>query len=305
MILLTGATGFIGGHVLKALSERNMHIRCLVRKPIESENPNISYVTGDVLDYNSLVEATEGVDTVYYFIHMMGKQKEQEKFNVLDRNAINNMIKACKVNEVKRIIHLTGMSDPLDKLSTHLASRREVEEIIKKSGIDYTIFRASVIIGKGGAAFDILDTVVRLFLVIPVLSWNNTKIQPIYIGDVVRYLAECLDKKETINKCFDIGGPEVFTYKELMKQYAQEIGIIPIFIWIPGTWHRTSSFIIGILSPVNPDVVYWLIESLKNDMVAEPNDLKQIFGFEPISFKESVRKIIEKNHLTTMMNKNH
>jgi uncharacterized protein YbjT (DUF2867 family) len=226
----------------------------------------------------------------------MGKQKEQEKFDILDRNAVINMIKACRVNDVKRIIHLTGMSNPEEKLSIHLASRREVEEIIKKSGIDYTIFRASVIIGKGGAAFEILDTVVRRFLVIPVLSWHNTKVQPIYIGDVVKYLVECLDKKGTINKCFDIGGPEVFTYKELMRHYAQEIGIIPIFIWIPGTWHWTSSFILGILSPVNPDVVYWLIESLKNNMVAEPEDLKQIFGFEPVSFKESVRKIIEENH---------
>jgi hypothetical protein len=81
-----------------------------------------------------------------------------------------------------------------------------------------------------------------------------------------------------------------------MRHYAQEIGIIPIFIWIPGTWHWTSSFILGILSPINPDVVYWLIESLKNNMVAEPDYLKQIFGFEPISFKESVRKIIEENH---------
>ena len=296
MILLTGATGFIGGHVLKVLSERNMYVRCLVRKPIESENPNVSYIIGDVLDYNSLVEATKGVDTVYYFIHMMGKQKEQEKFDILDRNAVINMIKACRVNDVKRIIHLTGMSNPEEKLSTHLSSRKEVEEIIKKSGIDYTIFRASVIIGKGGAAFEILDTVVRRFLVIPVLSWHNTKVQPIYIGDVVKYLVECLDKKGTINKCFDIGGPEVFTYKELMRYYAQEIGIIPIFIWIPGTWHWTSSFILGILSPVNPDVVYWLIESLKNNMVAEPEDLKQIFGFEPISFKESVRKIIEESH---------
>lgn len=299
MILLTGATGFIGEHVLRALSEKNIPVRCLVRKTIKSENPIISYVVGDVLDYDSLVKATEGVDTVYYFIHMMGKQKEHEKFEVLDRNAINNMVMACKVNSVKRIIHLTGMSNPREKLSTHLSSRREVEEIIKKSGINYTILRASVIIGKGGAAFDILDTVVRLFLVIPVLSWHNTKVQPIYIGDVVKYLVECLDKKETMNKCFDIGGPEVFTYKELMRHYAQEIGIIPIFMWIPCTWHRTSSLILGILSPVNPDVVYWLIESLKNNMVAEPNDLKQIFGFEPISFKESVRKIVEEHHLMT------
>src|SRR3990172_5208417 len=184
MILLTGATGFIGSHVLKALSEKNVQVRCMVRRFVVFEDPNITHVIGDVLDYNSLVRATEGVDTVYYFIHMMGKQKEQQKFDILDRIAITNMVRACEVNGVKRIIHLTGMSNPHEKLSHHLASRREAEEIIKNSGINYTIFRSSVIIGRGGAAFDILDTAVRRFPVIPVFNWENMEVQPIYIGDV-------------------------------------------------------------------------------------------------------------------------
>ncbi len=293
MILLTGATGFIGAHVLLSLAEKNLQVRCLARKPVSSKNPNITYVTGDVLDYDSLLRATEGVDTVYYFIHMMGHQKEQERFDILDRLAINNMVKACKLNGVKRIIHLTGMRDPLEKLSHHLESRKEVEEIIKNSGINYTVFRASVIIGRGGAAFEILDNAVRKFPIIPVFNWGNTKVQPIYIGDVVRYLVECLDKKDTINKCYDIGCSEVFTYKELMRQYAKELGLKRFFISIPSSWNWVSSMVLGKLAPVNPDVVYWLIESLQNNMVCEENDRKTIFGFEPVSFEESIRKISE------------
>lgn len=293
MILLTGATGFIGSHVLRSLSEKNLPVRCLVRKPKESGTGNIHYVAGDVLDYESLVKATEGVDVVYYFIHMMGKQKERKKFDVLDRLAITNMIRACKINGVKRIIHLTGMSNPEEKLSTHLKSRREVEEIIKNSGIDHTIFRASVIIGRGGAAFEILDTVVRKFPLIPVFKWEKTKVQPIYIEDVVQYLVGCLDKKESINRCFDIGCSEVLTYKELIQHYAEELGLKRIFVSIPGSWHRISAIVIGHLAPVNPDVVYWLIESLENNMVCGPNDLKTIFSFEPISFKESIQRIME------------
>ncbi|HEY9207056.1 MAG TPA: NAD(P)H-binding protein [Candidatus Methanoperedens sp.] len=292
-ILLTGSTGFIGGHVLRALSEKKLPVRCLSRKPMNSKDPNISYVIGDVLDYDSLVRATEGVDTVYYFIHMMGKQKEQERFDVLDRLAINNMVRACRKSGVKRIIHLTGMSDPNEQLSHHLASRREVEEIIKNSGIDYTIFRASVIIGRGGGAFEILDTVVRKFPVIPVLNWEDTKVQPIYIGDVVRYLVECLDKKETVNRCFDIGCSDIFTYRDLMHQYAAELGLKRLFVRIPGLWHRVSALVLGKLAPVDANVVYWLIESLRNNMVCEVNDLRNIFGFEPLSFKESIGKIIE------------
>ncbi len=297
MILLTGSTGFIGGHVLEALIEKNLEVRCLSRKSIISEEPNVTYVKADVLDYDSLVGATEGVETVYYFIHMMGKQKEQERFEILDRLAVTNMVRACKANGVKRIIHLTGMSNPKERLSHHLASRREVEEIIKNSGIDYTVFRASVIIGRGGAAFEILDTAVRKFPVIPVLNWENTKVQPIYIGDVIRYLVECLDKKETINKCYDIGCSEILTYRELMQQYAKEIGLKRIFISVPGSWHRISALLLGKLAPVNKDVVYWLIESLQNNMLCESAGLKRIFGFEPLSFKESIRKIAETGSL--------
>jgi uncharacterized protein YbjT (DUF2867 family) len=293
MILLTGSTGFIGARVLRALSEKNLEVRCLVRKPSSQEKPNITYTTGDVLDYDSLVRATEGMDTVYYFIHMMGNQPkgEQKRFDILDRLAINNMVRVCKQNGVKRIIHLTGMRNPHEKLSHHLESRKEVEEIIKNSGIGYTIFRASVIIGRGGAAFEILDTAVRKFPIIPVLNWEKTQVQPIYIDDVIRYLVECLDRKETLNRCFDIGCSQIFTYRELMQQYAEELGLKRRFISVPGSWNRLSAAVIGKLSPVNPNVVYWLVESLQNNMVCEPNDLKKIFGFEPISFKESIRRI--------------
>ncbi len=294
MILLTGATGFIGNRILASLSRNNLQVRCLVRKETESENPNITYMVGDILDYDSIVRATEGVDTMYYFIHMMGNQPrgEQKKFDALDRMAINNMVRACRQNHVKRIIHLTGMRNEEEKLSHHLESRKEVEEIIKNSGIDYTVFRASVIIGRGGAAFDILDTVVRKFSIIPILDWENTKIQPIFIDDVIRYLVECLDRKETYNKCYDIGCSMVLTYKELIQQYAQELGLKRKYIHIPGSWRRLSAIVLGKLSPVNPDVVYWLIESLHNNMVCEANDLKKIFGFEPLSFNESIKRIL-------------
>ena len=293
MILIAGATGFIGQHVLESLSQKNLKVRCLSRKPQSSGNPNITYVKGDVLDLDSLVKATEGIDTVYYFIHMMGPQKEQERFDVLDRQAVNNMVRACQINGVRRIIHLTGIRARGEKLSHHLESRKEVEDIIRNSGIGYTIFRASVIIGRGGAAFEILDAAVRKLPIIPVFNWGKVEVQPIDIEDVVRYLVECLDKKETINKCYDIGCSEVFTYKELMHQCAKEFGLKRIFVRIPGSWNWLSAMVLGKIAHVNPNVVYWLIESLQNNMVCESSDLKEIFGFEPISFEESIRKIRE------------
>lgn len=294
MILLTGATGFIGSRVLKALSQKDLKIRCLVRTPKASKDTNITYFTGDVLDRDSLVSATKEIDTVYYFIHMMGNQPkgEQEKFDVLDRKAIENMVEACKINKVKRIIHLTGMRNEKEELSHHLRSRKEVEDIIKNSGISYTVFRASMIIGHGGAAFDIMDTVVKKFPIIPIFDWGNTQIQPIFIDDVIKYLVESLKKKETINKCYDIGCRQIMTYRELIQQYANELGLKRRFIRIPGTWHWISALIIGELSTVDPNVVYWLIESLKNNMVCELNDLNEILGFEPLPFRESLRRSI-------------
>jgi uncharacterized protein YbjT (DUF2867 family) len=282
---------------LQALSQKNLEVRCLVRKQKTSDNPNITYITGDVLDRDSLIAATKDVETVYYFIHMMGNQPkgEQKKFDVLDRNAIKNMVDACKLNGVKRIIHLTGMRNPNEKLSHHLRSRKEVEDIIRNSGIDHTIFRASLIIGRGGAAFEILDTAVKKFPIIPVFDWEDTKIQPIFIEDVIKYLVECLEKKETINKCYDIGCSQILTYKELIQQYADELGLKRKFIRIPGSWHWISSMALGKLSPVDPNVVNWLIESLQNNMVCEKNDLNKIFGFEPTSFKESLRRVILSN----------
>jgi uncharacterized protein YbjT (DUF2867 family) len=201
------------------------------------------------------------------------------------------MVRACRKNGVKRIIHLTGIRNPREKLSHHLESRKEVEDTIRNSGIDHTIFRASIIIGNGGAAFDILDSVVRKFAIIPIFDWENTRVQPIYIDDVIRYLVECLDRKETLNKCYDIGCSQVLTYKELIQQYADELELKKTFIRIPGSWDWLSGLVLGKISPVNPNVVHWLIESLHNNMICEPNDLNNIFGFESIGFIESIRKL--------------
>lgn len=311
MILIAGATGYIGSRVLKILAEKNISIRCLVRRPTiqkldiiglaKAGKSNISYIEGNALDYDSLLAATKGVKTVYYFVHMMDAKftEDSEKFNKFDREAAKNMVKACRENKVKRIIYLGGMYDIKEKLSLHLESRKEVEEIIRQSGVPHTIFRASVIIGRGAAAFEIIDSVVKKFPVIPIFDWGKTKLQPIFYKDAIKYLVDCLEKKKTINRSFDIGGKEVLSYKELIRQYAKELKIEKRFIQVPGQWRWLSAKILAAIAPVNSNVIYWLVESLANNMVARLDDskeLKKIFGFEPLGFKESVKKIINENH---------
>ncbi len=310
MILIAGATGYIGSRVLKILSEKDISIRCLVRKPTiqkldalgiaKEANKNVSYIVGDVLNYDSLLAATKGVDVVYYFIHHMdsGKLEEGEKFDKLDRQAAENMVKSCRESKVKRIIYLGRICDPKEKLSLHLRSGKEVEDIIRRSGVNYTILRASVIIGRGAAAFEIIDNVVKKFPIIPILDWGKTKLQPIFYKDAARYLVESLDKSETINRSFDIGGKDILSYEELLRQYAEELKVKRRFVKVPGQWHWLSAKILGAIAPVNANIIYWLAESLSNNMVASPNDakeLKKIFDFEPLGFKESIRKIINEN----------
>jgi len=177
-----------------------------------------------------------------------------------------------------------------------------VENIIRESGIDYTIFRASVIIGRGAAAFEILDSLVKKIPIIPIIDSDATKIQPIFYQDAVKYLVDCLDKKETINRGFDIGGKDILSYEEIIKQYAKELGIKRYYfrmsnIKIP---HWIMAKGLSIISPVNANVIYWLTESLSNNMVDNPADsgeLKKIFGFAPLGFRESIGKILNETAL--------
>jgi len=310
MILIAGATGYIGRRVLKNLSERNFSVRCLVRKPTiqkldalgiaKEENKNISYIEGNALDYGSLLAATKGVDIVYYFIHHMdnGISGAEDKFDKLDRIAAENMVRACRENNVGRIIYLGRICNLAEKLSLHLRSRKEVEDIISKSGIDHTIFRASLIIGRGAAAFEILGSVVKKIPIIPIIDWGATKVQPIFYRDAVKYLVDCLDKKETINKSFDIGGGNVLSYEDIIRQYAKELKIKRHFIKISGQSHQLLAKVLSAISPVNANVVYWLTESLANNMIANPKDIEELkkkFGFEPLGFKESIGKILNEN----------
>jgi uncharacterized protein YbjT (DUF2867 family) len=221
----------------------------------------------------------------------------EERFDKLDRMAAENTVRACRENKVKRIIYLGRISDPNEKLSLHLKSRKEVEDVIRQSGIDFTIFRSSFILGRGAAAFDILDSMVKKIPVIPIIDSDAAKVQPIFFKDVIRYLVDCLDKKETINKCFDIGGRDVLSYEEFIKQYAEELNVKRYYFKISkiNIPHWILAKGLTALSPVNANVVYWLTESLSNGMVANPDDaaeLKKIFGFEPLGFKESIGRIL-------------
>ncbi|MEK9155943.1 MAG: NAD(P)H-binding protein [Patescibacteria group bacterium] len=290
-VLITGATGYIGRQLLSRLSQTGIKVSGLTRDKrsagqMSVDFPAVDFRIGDALDYDSMFKATRGVDIIYYLLHALesaprhGADEAAEK----DRLMAQNTVRAAKTNGAQRIIYLGGMYNPAEKLSLHLQSRREVEEIITRSKIPFTVFRASVIIGPGAAAFELLRAAIEKMPIIPLPSWRKTLIQPIASGDALTYLAKAQQKPETLNRCFDIGGPEIVSYAKLIKDYSRTKGLKRIFCPVPGQWRTLTAAVLQRIAPVNPNITFWLVESLLNNMTANPADtkeLKTIYGFSP------------------------
>ncbi len=228
-ILVTGATGFIGSRIVKRLlADGQYKIRCMTRNPeniYELFNVSgnlIEAVKADASNYSELVEALKGVDVAFYLIHSMeGSSKKWQEFSKRDRIAAENFAKAASETNTKRIIYLSGLiGAEHNDLSEHMRSRKEVGDILRTSKADVTIFRAAVILGQGGGSFQMLQYLVERLPVMVCPKWVLTKSQPISVDDVVTYLIKSIEIQETTDKDFDIGGPEILSYIDMMKRYA-------------------------------------------------------------------------------------
>ncbi|HVD08982.1 MAG TPA: NAD(P)H-binding protein, partial [Nitrososphaeraceae archaeon] len=232
-ILVTGASGFIGSRVVYRLSlspssSDNQEIICMTRNVVSLEgrfNQHVKIVNADVTDYQQLVKAMSGVDVAFYLIHSMeGSSKEWKKFAERDRVAAENFARAATECGIKRIIYLGGLSHGEDiELSEHLKSRKQVGQILKTSGAKVTIFQAAVILGQGGGSFQMLQYLVERLPMMVCPKWVLTKSQPISVDDVVTYLVKALDVEETEGRTFEIGGPDVLTYVDMMRRYAKMV----------------------------------------------------------------------------------
>ena len=229
-ILVSGASGFIGRRLVRRLllspGSTNWSIRCMTRNAnllsgyFQDDRGNLEFVQADVQNYPELVKALAGVDIAFYLIHSMeGSSREWKKFAERDRNAAENFAKAVNEAGVSRVIYLGGLTyAPVQELSKHMRSRMEVGEILKKSKAAVTIFRAAVILGHGGGSFQMLQYLVERLPLMVCPKWVLTKCQPIAIDDVVEYLVRSIETNETKSKTFDIGGPEILTYMDMMVQ---------------------------------------------------------------------------------------
>ena len=265
VVLLTGATGYVGGRLLRRLEERGARVRCLSRRPEAlSDHARIAeIVAGDVLDANTLGPALRGVDVAYYLVHSMGSGGS---FEDEDRRAAANFAAAAAAAGVRRIVYLGGLGAGAD-LSSHLASRHEVGQILSGAGTQVIEFRASVVIGSGSLSFEIIRALVERLPVMITPRWVRSVAQPIAIEDVLAYLVAAADLDLDGNAVFEIGGADQASYEQLMREYARQAGLRRRIVPVPLLTPRLSSLWLGLITPVYARVGRKLIESLPHETV--------------------------------------
>ena len=310
-ILVAGGSGFIGSRLINRLAadihshepQFRIEIMCLTRDPESVKDlfdKDIRLVKADVSNYQDLARAmSEGIDIAYYLVHSMeGASKEWKKFAERDRAAAMNFAKAASEYGVKRIIYLGGLihaeENNQHSLSQHMRSRREVGEILQQqySSSKVTIFRAAVILGQGGGSFQMLQYLVERLPVMVCPRWVLTKSQPIAVEDVVEYLARCVNVKETEGKTFDIGGPDILTYLDMMRKYARMLKKSVHIIIIPFLTPRLSSYWVDLVTPVKASLARPLIDSLKHDATVYDEEgrlIRQLIPIQLKTFEESIQ----------------
>ncbi|MFZ1291123.1 MAG: SDR family oxidoreductase [Melioribacteraceae bacterium] len=300
-ILLTGATGYIGKRLLPHLIETGHNVTCLVRDPRRfpesfADNKNIFLVKGDLLDEKSLEKIPTDLDVAFYFVHSMGVSNEE--FSELEKKSAENFVRALDKTKTKQIIYLSGIINDEVSLSKHLSSRLNVEKILQTAKANTTILRAAIIIGSGSGSFEIIRDLAEKLPIMIAPKWLKTKCQPIAVKNVIEYLLGVIDKTESVNKVFDIGGPDVLTYKEMILGYAEARGLKRYIITIPILTPRLSSYWLYFVTSTNFKLARSLVESMKNEVVCKIEGIEKIVDTKLIGYKESIErafKVIDAN----------
>jgi len=291
LILLTGATGYVGGRLLEALEQEGRSLRCMARRP-EYLRPRVApgtdVVPGDVLDPATLAAALHGVDTAFYLVHSM---ETTRSFAQADRAGALNFARAARAAGVRRIIYLGGLGGD-DKLSSHLDSRQEVGRIFRESGVPTLEFRASIIIGSGSASFEVIRALVETLPVMIMPRWVATLSQPIGIEDVVMYLREALELPDEGSAVYEIGGPDRASYGELMREYARQRGLHRTFISLPVLTPRLSSLWLGLVTPVYARVGRAMVDSLRNETIVRDDQARTTFQVRPLGVRDAMARAL-------------
>ncbi len=295
IVLVSGAAGYIGGRLVPELIERGYRVRVMVRKYSEEQTerwPGAEIVIADALNVEQLRWVLKDVSVAYYLIHSMliGKKNDAES----DFQAVTNFRMVAEERKLKRIIYLGALGETNPRLSDHPESRNSAAKILKQGKVPATILQTSIIIGSGSASFEILESIVRNSPVFFSPYWTRTPCQPISVRDVIKYLVGVLETKETTGNSYDIGGDEVFTYREMMKIMVKLLRKRRIFLPSPVYSIRFYSYITSLISPVPAKIIAILMESVKNDAVVREAAIRELIDFKTIQFKVTLLRALSR-----------
>lgn len=291
-VLLTGATGYVGGRLLSLLEQRGVRVRCLSRRPEAMRGraaATTEIMAGDVFDSASLAAAFPGVGTAYYFVHSMGAERD---FEEQDRIAAANFAQAASAAGVRRIIYLGGLGNPGETLSKHLRSRQETGEILRRYHPQVIEFRASIVIGSGSLSFEMIRALVERLPVMICPRWVRVLAQPIAVEDLLAYLLEALDVPDGPSHVYEIGGPDQVSYGQIMHEYARQRGLRRWMIPVPVLTPYLSSLWLGLVTPLYARVGRKLVESLRNPTLVSNDLALRTFAVRPRSVRDSLARAL-------------
>lgn len=294
-ILLTGATGYIGKRLLPVLLETGFEVVCCVRDRQRFDvsafpSEKLHVVEVDFLKPETLARIPEDMDAAYYLIHSMSASTGD--FQQLEAATALNFKTRMQETHVKQVIYLSGIVNE-EKLSKHLSSRKEVEEILATGSYPLTTLRAGIIVGSGSASFEIMRDLVEKLPVMIAPKWLNTKSQPISIGNVIEFLLGVLLNAQTYRQSFDIGGTEVLTYKEMLLQFAEVRKLKRFIVTVPVMTPRLSSYWLYFVTSTSYKLAINLVNSMKVEVVCRPNNLAALLHIHLISYKEAVNRAFD------------
>jgi uncharacterized protein YbjT (DUF2867 family) len=297
LLLVTGASGYVGGRLVSRLTAQGEQVRCLARRPAElaARLPaGAEVVAGDVLDADTLTAALAGVDTAYYLVHSMGSRGD---FQEEDLRGARNFARAARDAGVRRIIYLGGLGGRTE-LSPHLASRQEVGGVLRQSGVTAIELRASIILGSGSLSFEMIRSLVERLPLLVAPRWVAREAQPIAIDDVLAYLIAAIDVPVADSSIVEIGGPDRVTYLDLMREYANQRGLRRRFIRVPVLTPHLSSLWLALVTPLYARVGRKLIDSIRHDTVVEDDSASVLFpSIQPLGMSAAISRAMTNEDL--------
>lgn len=295
-ILLTGVTGYIAQRLLPVLLEKGHEVICCVRdknrfNQAKFPSKNLSIIEVDFLKKETLAKIPNDIDAAYYLIHSMST--ETGDFENMEQTCAVNFKNRLNKTKVKQVVYLSGISNA-DELSKHLSSRRNVESVLSEGRFALTTLRAGIIVGSGSASFEIIrDLVEKLpFMITP--RWLKTKCQPIAIRNVIEFLSRVIEEKETYNKSYDIGGPDILSYKEMLLRFAKIRGLKRTIIIVPVMTPKISSYWLYFVTATSFSLAKNLVNSMKTEVICKPNNLADLLKVKLIDYEASIRMAFDK-----------